>query len=255
MTRIPPILRGPLWLGSLLVLAGCAVAPAERPVVEGRPGIEAEPAAVEDATQVRPTAPLLPSALFPGDAEEFIAWRCTPAQDLVAAFGEEELRLWSAHGAYRLTPAVVASGARYEQAGLSFWNRGDTALVESDNGRLECRSDIARRALTREQRPGVMFHGRGNEPGWAVRLAHDVPELDLTLDYGQRELSLPYRVTEINNDAGRVVLASGRADTPFTLTLEARACFDYMSGEPFPARVTLEMAGQQYRGCGQGIAP
>ncbi len=59
----------------------------------------------------------------------------------------------------------------------------------------------------------------------------------------------------MDNEAGRVVLASGRGDTPFELRIEAGACFDDMSGEPFPARVTLSVDGEQYRGCGQGIAP
>lgn len=234
-------LRPALLVAGSLLLYGCATA-----TVDGiRPG----------ADKVASTAPLLPSMLFSGTAERFEAWRCTPEQHLVTAFGERELRLWSAHGAYRLTPAVVASGARYQQGELSFWNKGGEAVVESANGRLDCSADMARTALTRQQRPGVMFHGRGNEPGWNVDLAHDVPELTLTLDYGAREMTLPYRVTAMDNAAGRVTLASGLADRPFELRLEARACFDDMSGEPFPARVTLTMKGETYRGCGQGIAP
>lgn len=242
MTLCGPFsLRPALLAAASLLLVGCGATPVDGP----RPG----------AGQVASTAPLLPSLLFPGGAERFEAWRCTPQQDLVTAFGERELRLWSAHGAYRLAPAVVASGARYQQGDLSFWNKGGDAVVESANGRLDCSADMARSPLTREQRPGVMFHGRGNEPGWHVNLAHDAPELTLTLDYGARELTLPYRVTAMDNAQGRVSLGSGLTDQPFELWLEARACFDDMSGEPFPARVTLTIDGETLRGCGQGIAP
>ncbi|WP_445158508.1 MliC family protein [Halomonas sp. E14] len=234
-------LRAALLAAGSLLLIGCASAPIDGPRSAGGQGAS--------------TAPLLPSLLFPGGAERFEAWRCTPQQDLVTAFGERELRLWSAHGGYRLAPAVVASGARYQQGELSFWNKGGEAVVESANGRLDCTAAMARSALTREQRPGVMFHGRGNEPGWHVNLRHDAPELRLVLDYGARELSLPYRVVAMDNAGGRVRLASGRGEAPFELRLEARACFDDMSGEPFPARVTLTFEGQTYRGCGQGIAP
>ncbi|MFP4263582.1 MAG: COG3650 family protein [Halomonas sp.] len=225
----------PAALGLSLLLAGCATAPAP----------------------ITPTAhaPLLPSTLFPGEAEAFTAWRCTPDQALVTAAGEEELRLWSAHGSWRLEPAVVASGARFEEGEVSFWNKGEEAVVETPRGRLECRTRMRREALTREQRHGVMFHARGNEPGWMVSLAHDRPEATLTLDYGSREQTLPYRVTTLDNAAGRVILGSGRGDTPFELRIEAGACLDGMSGEPFPARVTLSVDGEQYRGCGQGIAP
>ncbi len=234
-------LRMALLAAGSLLLVGCAAAP-----------VGTSPPASD---KVSDTAPLLPSLLFPGGSERFEAWRCTPEQPLVTAFGERELRLWSAHGAYRLPPAVVASGARYQQGDLSFWNKGAEAVVESANGRLDCRVDMARAALTREQRPGVMFHGRGNEPGWHVNLRHDAPELTLVLDYGARELTLPYRVIAMDNAGGRVRLESGRGEAPFELRLEARACFDDMSGEPFPARVTLVFEGQTYRGCGQGIAP
>lgn len=251
----------PLLLGATLVLAGCATPPPSRPGPEPAVVDSAAASAIahrrgEDTDEVlNVPAPLMPSTFFPGGAEQFVSWRCTPAQDLVSAFPENELRLWSAHGAYRLEPAVVASGARYVQGDLSFWNKGDEARVESDNGRLECEQDMTRQAMTREDRPGVMFHGRGNEPGWVINLAHDAPRLTMLLDYGERELELPYRVTEMDNESGRVTLASGRGDQPFRVELEARACFDGMSGQPFPVRVMLDIDGQRYRGCGQGIAP
>ncbi|WP_168012561.1 MliC family protein [Halomonas salinarum] len=245
-------------LGLSALLAGCA----------GTPSLDQTPPTVSDVSTSPDTekddatkasdatkAPLMPSAFFAGDAERFEAWRCMPAQDLVTAFPQGELRLWSAYDAYRLTPAVVASGSRYVKGDLSFWEKGETAMVESDRGRLECERDQTRAALTRAQRPGVMFHGRGNEPGWTVRLAHDAPRLALLLDYGEREIEAPYRVTSLDNERGRVTLASGRADTPFKLELDARACFDSMSGKPFPVRVTLEVDGETYHGCGQGIAP
>lgn len=241
ISRLPLSFRPALLAAASLLLAGCAAAPVDGPRSAG--------------AKVASTAPLLPTLLFPGGAEHFEAWRCTPQQDLVTAFGERELRLWSAHGGYRLVPAVVASGARYQQGDLSFWNKGGEAVVESANGRLDCTAAMARSALTREQRPGVMFHGRGNEPGWHVNLAHDTPELTLTMDYGTREMTLPYRVIAMDNGGGRVLLTSGLTDQPFELRLEARACFDDMSGEPFPARVTLTFEGETYRGCGQGIAP
>ncbi|MBB3331432.1 putative membrane protein [Halomonas campaniensis] len=233
-------LLAPAALGLALLLGGCATATSPAPITPGG------------------QAPLLPSVLFPGDAESFTSWRCTPDQSLVTADPkgpEGELRLWSAHGAWRLQPAVVASGARYEGGQVSFWNRGDAAIVETPRGRLECQAYMQRQALTRQQRPGVMFQGRGNEPGWMVHLANDRPEATLTLDYGTREQTLPYRVTTLDNGAGRVILQSGRGDTPFELRIEAGACLDDMSGEPFPARVTLSVEGEQYRGCGQGIAP
>lgn len=234
------ILRCSLALGAALGVAGCATSPGGPPDAVVQPVVG---------------APLMPSALFAGGADSFVAWQCSPDQDLVTSHPENELRLWSAHGAWRLAPAVVASGARYQRGDLSFWNRGDEAIVEGPRGRLECHAHMQRQALTRSERPGVMFFARGNEPDWAVSLASDRPELEVTLGYGSQRQTLPYQVTTLDNGEGRVILSSGRGDSPFELRIEGRACFDNMSGEPFPARVTLTLNGEQYQGCGQGIAP
>lgn len=232
-----------LTAGLIAVLGGCAATPA------------AETTTANQAT-LENRAPFLPSALFPGSAQRFDGWHCSPArQNLITAVDGETLRLWSLHGAWRLPQAVVASGARYQDGEISFWNRGEQALVETPRGQLKCELASSRAASTREDHPGVMFRGQGNEPGWSVALAHDSPELTLTTDYGENVKTLPYMVSVMDNEAGRVVLENAEADDFFRVRIEAGACFDGMSGHPFPARVTLTVDGEQYSGCGQGIAP
>ncbi|RUR34588.1 MliC family protein [Vreelandella nanhaiensis] len=207
-------------------------------------------------TTVNSSAPLLPSALFAGTAERFQGWHCTPAnQHLVSATNVQDLRLWSLHGAWRLPQAVVASGAHYQDGDISFWNRGDEARVETPRGQLKCTLSEERAAITRAEKSGVMFWAQGNEPGWNVALAHDAPTLTLQLNYGEERIELPYMVSVMDNAAGRVVLENARVEPFFRLRIEAAACFDNMSGQPFPARVTLTYEDEQYSGCGQGIAP
>ncbi|MGS2742696.1 MliC family protein [Halomonas sp. LS-001] len=202
------------------------------------------------------TAPLLPSTLFAGQSGRFDAWRCSPAnQNLVTAVDDETLRLWSMHGAWQLPQAIVASGARYQADDISFWSRGDKAQVETPRGQLQCQLAEQRKSFTRENYPGVMFLGRGNEPGWMVKLSNETPEMTLVSNYGRETRTLAYMVSVMDNDAGRVVIENADAKTFFRVRIEASACFDDMSGEPFPARVTLSIDGEQYKGCGQGIAP
>ncbi|WP_404376754.1 MliC family protein [Vreelandella aquamarina] len=207
-------------------------------------------------TTVQSGAPLLPSALFPGSAERFQAWNCQPAnQDLVTAVNGEELRLWSLHGAWRLPQAVVASGARYQEGEISFWNRGEQAQIETPRGQLQCQQGIHRDIATRASHPGVMFLARGNEPGWSIELANDTPVMTWTTAYGSETTTMPYMVSVMDNEAGRVVIENANAEEFFRVRIESGACFDDMSGEPYPARVTLTIGGEQYKGCGQGIAP
>ena len=201
-------------------------------------------------------APFLPSALFPGSAQRFDAWHCSPArQHLITAVDGETLRLWSLHGAWRLPQAVVASGARYQDGDISFWNRGEQALVETPRGQLKCELAASRDASTRKDHPGVMFRGQGNEPGWSVALANDTPTLTMELNYGEESVQQPYMVSVMDNEAGRVVIENADVEPFFRVRIEAGACFDDMSGKPFPARATLTYGGEQYSGCGQGIAP
>lgn len=229
--------------GVALALTGCAASPS------------AETEAANQAT-LDNRAPFLPSSLFPGSAKQFTAWHCEPArQHLVTATNTNDLRLWSLHGAWRLPQAVVASGARYQDGEISFWNRGDQALVETPRGQLQCSQAEQRTALTRAERPGVMFFGQGNEPGWTVALANDSPTLTIETNYGEERLQLPYMVSVMDNEAGRVIVENGDVEPFFRVRIEAGACFDNMSGEPFPARVTMSYGGEQYSGCGQGIAP
>lgn len=229
--------------GMMVVIGGCAAAPS------------AETTTANQAT-LDNRAPFLPSALFPGSAQRFDAWHCSPArQHLITAVDGETLRLWSLHGAWRLPQAVVASGARYQDGEISFWNRGEQALVETPRGQLKCELADSRDASTRKDHPGVMFRGQGNEPGWSVALANDTPTLTMELNYGQESVQQPYMVSVMDNEAGRVVIENADVEPFFRVRIEAGACFDDMSGKPFPARVTLTYGGEQYSGCGQGIAP
>ena len=174
---------------------------------------------------------------------------------MITAVDGETLRLWSLHGAWRLPQAVVASGARYQDGEISFWNRGEQALVETPRGQLKCELAASRDASTRKDHPGVMFRGQGNEPGWSVALANDTPTLTMELNYGEESVQQPYMVSVMDNEAGRVVIENADVEPFFRVRIEAGACFDDMSGKPFPARVTLTYGGEQYSGCGQGIAP
>ncbi|MGM0831963.1 MliC family protein [Halomonas qinghailakensis] len=246
MTYLPNRLTGLIALTASVVLAGCANTGAT----------PADSTAEVSKTTVHSSAPLLPAVLFPGSASYFDAWECQPAnQNLVTAVNDDNLRLWSLHGAWRLPEAVVASGARYQDGEVSFWNRGDQAQVETPRGQLQCRQGQRRAAATRADHPGVMFLGRGNEPGWSIELAHDAPIMTWTTAYGSETQTMPYMVSVMDNEAGRVVIENANADQFFRVRIESGACFDDMKGQPYPARVTLTIGGEQYKGCGQGIAP
>ncbi|MCK0745303.1 C-type lysozyme, inhibitor [Chromohalobacter nigrandesensis] len=207
-----------------------------------------------DENDDAPKSPLLPSAFFADGAEAFVSWRCTPAQDLISVAPGNSLRLWSAQGYYALERSVVADGKRYRKGTLTFAQQGDEAHVESDNGQLACQQDARRESITRDDAPDVIFKGQGNEPGWTLELDREAPQLTLMTQYGEEKRTLDYRVTQLDNGhQAAMTLESGDADAPVTVELKARACFDSMSGKPYPVQVRVEEAGRTWVGCGQGI--
>lgn len=229
----------------LAALTGCAATPNDQSGGQ-----------IGEQERAENRAPLLPSALFAGGAARFESWQCQPAnQNLVTAQDGETLRLWSLYGAWKLPQARVASGARYQDSDIGFWERGERAQVEAPRGQLQCEKGSARSLLTRRDHPEVMFFARGNEPGWSIALHNTTPSLHLVTRYGEEQQTRPYVISVMDNAAGRVVLENVDGDDFFRVRIEAAACFDDMSGEPFPARVTLSLNGEQLSGCGQGIAP
>ncbi|CAO1666723.1 C-type lysozyme, inhibitor [Salinicola sp. NYA28a] len=200
-------------------------------------------------------SPLMPSAFFADGGETFTAWRCTPSQDLVTTTPDDRrLRLWTALGETELPSAVVGTGSRYQLGGLSFWRQGRDARVESDNGRLVCTLASERKTTTRQEHPESIFYASGNEPGWNLSLDRNSHSLTLVSDYGQAKDTFDYRVASVQNGSeARMVLVSDSGRYPMELDLRAGACFDDMSGKPWPVKVTLRYGDREFHGCGQGV--
>lgn len=98
---------------------------------------------------------------------------------------------------------------------------------------------------------GVDFRGLGQEPGWVLEIREGA-ELRLLADYGQRQVSVPHP-ERVQEGAGRVRY-HGRGDHgELRVLIEATTCHDVMSGEEFPARVTVLLDGTEYEGCGRWL--
>lgn len=238
--------RGMTIAALVALLGGCATGGTQQDV---------DAATSVSLSPESPQSPLLPSAFFADGGEHFTAWRCTPSQDLVTTTPDDSrLRLWTALGETELPSAVVGSGSRYELGGLSFWREGRDARVESDNGQLVCTLASERKTTSRANHPQSIFYASGNEPGWNVSLDRQTTTLTLVSDYGQARDTFDYRVASLKNGSdAQMVLVSDSGRRPLELDLRAGACFDDMSGKPWPVKVTLRYGGQEWHGCGQGV--
>lgn len=84
----------------------------------------------------------------------------------------------------------------------------------------------------------------GNEPGWLVEI--DSQHLVLVIDYGQtrQQFLIPQPQHDRTDGTVRYLIAADKE-----LLLRDEVCQDDMSGEYFPARALLTIAGSVFRGC------
>ena len=161
-------------------------------------------------------------------------------RDVTVGFVDERAILEVGGERFELAQVRAASGAKFaapDDAGTYFWSKGATALVSLAGELLpECTLAVPR--------PEQPFRARGNEPGWHVDIAEG--RLVLVTDYGaeRREAPLPPGDFE----PGAVVYAV--ADWDAVIRIEDTLCRDTMTGMPYPATVTVDLAERTLRGCG-----
>lgn len=180
------------------------------------------------------------------------------AMQLTAVFGDGEVRLLLPDGRDLTLPqAISASGARYTDGSILFWNKGDEARLELDGVTYLLRVDEAPfDPWERAKRAGFHFRAVGQEPGWFLEI-RDGERIHLTLDYGETLITTPVSLPEVDPDARTATYRNPEGLSPldFQITIEYEPCRDPMNGELFPATVTVEFpgSGRAYSGCGRPL--
>jgi putative lipoprotein len=147
----------------------------------------------------------------------------------------------------------AASGAKYSDGAITFWNKGNEALLDME-GTLyrHCSSNPARAVWEDTKLRGVDFRAVGNEPGWYLEI-EDGKGMMLVMDYGQRWISTPVPVPEVERETARTVYHARTAAHDLTVLIEGKPCGDTMSGEQFATTVTMILNGRHYQGCGRTL--
>ena len=200
------------------------------------------------------------AALAPADQTggSVVAVFSSEPMRLTAIFGGGGVRLIFADGRDVFLPqAISASGARFTDGSIEFWNRGDEARLEIDGATyLLVVEDEPVDPWMRAMRAGVDFRAVGQEPGWFLEI-REGDRIHLTLDYGLTTITTPISWPEADLETGAVVYRTPHELSPLDLKVivEDRTCVDPMNGEVFPATVTVEFpgSGQVYYGCGRRL--
>lgn len=246
MPDVPRIL---LLTALALVLAGCGQSevPDEPPPAVTPPASataeEAPPADIEEVIQQAPAAGGFSFAAY--------AYDCNGIQLAVSA-GEGEITLFLPDRELTLPQVEAASGAKYAAGDDVFWGRGmNSAILTLDGEEMDCRLDRRETPWADARFRGALFRAVGNEPGWHLEIHPD--RLVLVRQFGDERAVVPNpgEQTEPGQPVSRWHAVTEAHE--LSVTVEARACTDIMSGEIFPATVTATLDGREYSGCGRRL--
>ncbi|MDX2235942.1 MAG: hypothetical protein NW203_00120 [Hyphomonadaceae bacterium] len=94
---------------------------------------------------------------------------------------------------------------------------------------------------------GVTFRALGQEPGWMLNLFAD--RIDFAYDYGNADISAPRPAPTRPAWSGEIYETQTSAGL-LRIEIRHQPCRDAMSGEAFPARVTVFLNQRRFEGCG-----
>lgn len=150
-----------------------------------------------------------------------------------------------------LSQVRSASGTRYEEGDVMFWQKGDSVLFEDGKQRFsDCQLNPARAPWEDARRRGVDFRAVGNEPGWNLELQQG-RHLLFVGNYGSERVLLPAPEQQMAGPTRVFQAVSDSHDLRLEITDEV--CTDSMKGDSFPAQVLVHLNGKTYWGCGRDL--
>lgn len=155
-----------------------------------------------------------------------------------------------------LPETLSGSGAKYTDGKITFWSKGEEAVLEADGKTYpQCRNNRKRAVWEDAKLNGVDFRAVGNEPGWYLEIYDKgTPEkIDFVGDYGRVYYTFPSVQRETPGSPERRRYFARIGGHRLEVTLEKGPCLDNMSGDSFETSVTVRLNNRSYRGCGRAL--
>jgi uncharacterized membrane protein len=231
-----------LLVAGMLIAAGCQKSPDQ----------QSKTAATPESAAPTATAPPVagePAAALPDGLLRAYFWECDRDVTLVMRnLLEEKAVGLQIHGeTHKLPQVVAADGAKYSDGDFTFWTRGDTATFQRGTGpEVACREVRAKSLVEDARARGVLYRGRGNEPGWTLEVGPN-DRLQFVTMFGEQKFE--FAGATVTNVDGTTVYAAQAGDDAIKVSVKQEACKDDMSGEPFDHSMVVEHGGRTLRGC------
>ena len=186
-------------------------------------------------------------------AAKTYVYECSDGYGFVARVQREKVWLFLPEKTISLPHVPSGSGAKYSEDQITYWSKGDEALLEiGDEKHTVCKNNRARAIWEDAKLRGVDFRAIGNEPGWNLEIIKS-NKIVFVGDYGQQRYE--FITTEPSIDPqSRTTAYDVQNDThELSVIIKGRRCRDTMSGEQFETTVTVILDGKKYRGCGKAL--
>jgi putative lipoprotein len=171
--------------------------------------------------------------------------------EFVARLGPGEMALWLPERYVILSQVGSASGTLYEEEEVSFWSRGEEAMLTvGEQHYKNCHLRPDRVAWEDARRRGVDFRGVGSDPGWSLEIRRG-RQLLFMFDHGTQRILVPNQ-TE-HGDGSMSVYAGATETQDLRVEIVDVPCVDAVSGNIFPSEVVVTFTGTGYHGCGQDL--
>lgn len=262
MQRTSAAAAAAVLLAATSLLWGCQRRADDAATTSGAPSTAASvPAAPADSPAAAPpagasaSAPLSDDVPPPEGVLRAYVWDCADGQTLRMKnlYRERAVTLEMHEGPRRLPQVVSGSGAKYSDGSLTFWTKGGEAVLErSGSPPVQCRELRAQSLLADARERGVIYVGRGNEPGWAVEVGPG-NRISYVTNYGEERHDVAAVTERDDEDTGTRVYVGDTAGGRLKVTISRLPCQDDMSGESFDHVVLVEHGSRTYRGCGTAL--
>ncbi|MGH7467187.1 MAG: MliC family protein [Longimicrobiales bacterium] len=230
----------------LPLLLACEQASERAVVNDAGPGADSAAVMPMDSPAVAPdVAPLVP------DSAPTFVYLCPDSFTFTVRALQDTAWLYLPERTLTLPLVVSGSGARYSDGRVTFWAKGEEALLELDGrARTDCRNNPGRAVWEHARLRGVDFRALGQEPGWLLEI-DEGKQIIMIADYGERRVTTPAPSPEFNAATGKKTYRIRTEAHRLQIVLKNEPCADAMSGERYPTTVVVTLDGREYRGCGR----
>jgi membrane-bound inhibitor of C-type lysozyme/uncharacterized membrane protein len=199
-----------------------------------------------------PESAAVPGMPLPPDSARTFLFSCESDRRFTVRMTNETAWVVLPQGMVALPRVASESGARYSDGKITFWNRGNEAMLETDVGVFrDCRSDPTRSVWEEAKLRGIVFRAVGQEPGWLLEIDERLTRF--VYNHGEERIIASTPEPVRGPGSGMTYHARSSEGRELTIRLEGRPCTDVMSGEKFETTVTVIMESRELRGCGQSL--